>query len=59
MVLWQTFQNVGMTVQIMPVTGLPLPFISYGGSSLIVYYALVRIGAVGPHAPHALTAPTR
>ncbi|HSL72997.1 MAG TPA: FtsW/RodA/SpoVE family cell cycle protein [Ilumatobacteraceae bacterium] len=40
MVLWQTFQNVGMTLQIMPVTGLPLPFISYGGSGLIVYFAL-------------------
>ena len=40
MVLWQTFQNVGMTLQIMPVTGLPLPFISYGGSSLIVYFAM-------------------
>ncbi len=40
MVLWQTFQNVAMTVQIMPVTGLPLPFISYGGSGLIVYFAL-------------------
>jgi rod shape determining protein RodA len=40
MLLWQTFQNVGMTLKIMPVTGLPLPFISYGGSSLIVYFAL-------------------
>ena len=40
MLLWQTFQNVGMTLKIMPVTGLPLPFISYGGSGLIVYFAL-------------------
>lgn len=40
MVLWQTFQNVGMTLRIMPVTGLPLPFISYGGSGLIVYFAM-------------------
>jgi len=40
MMLWQTFQNVGMTLQIMPVTGLPLPFISYGGSGLIVYFAM-------------------
>jgi rod shape determining protein RodA len=40
MLLWQIFQNVGMTLQIMPVTGLPLPFISYGGSSLIVYFAM-------------------
>ncbi len=40
MVLWQTFQNVAMTLRIMPVTGLPLPFISYGGSGLIVYFAM-------------------
>ncbi len=43
MLLWQTFQNVGMTVQIMPVTGLPLPFISYGGSGLIVYFAMLGL----------------
>jgi rod shape determining protein RodA len=43
MVLWQTFQNVGMTLQIMPVTGLPLPFISYGGSGLIVYFAMFAL----------------
>ncbi|HEY5663669.1 MAG TPA: FtsW/RodA/SpoVE family cell cycle protein [Ilumatobacter sp.] len=40
MLLWQVFQNVGMTLGIMPVTGLPLPFISYGGSSLLTYFAL-------------------
>lgn len=43
MLLWQVFQNVGMTVGIMPVTGLPLPFISYGGSSLITYFAMFGI----------------
>ena len=31
---FQSFVNIGMTVGIMPVTGLPLPFVSYGGSSL-------------------------
>ena len=31
--LFHTFENVGMTIGIMPVTGIPLPFISYGGSS--------------------------
>ena len=40
MVLWQVFQNIGMTLGITPVTGLPMPFISYGGSSLIVYCAM-------------------
>jgi rod shape determining protein RodA len=30
---FQTFENVGMTVGIMPITGLPLPFVSYGGSA--------------------------
>ncbi|MGA1551805.1 MAG: FtsW/RodA/SpoVE family cell cycle protein, partial [Ilumatobacteraceae bacterium] len=44
MVLWQFFQNVGMTLGITPVTGLPMPFISYGGSSLLVYCAM--FGAV-------------
>jgi rod shape determining protein RodA len=43
MLLWQVFQNVGMTLGIMPVTGLPLPFISYGGSSLITYFAMFGI----------------
>ena len=35
MVVWQVFQNIGMTLGVMPVSGLPLPFISYGGSHLI------------------------
>jgi len=38
-VAWFTFQgfeNMGMTLGIMPVTGLPLPFVSYGGSSMFV-----------------------
>ena len=32
---FQVFQNIGMTIGIMPVTGIPLPFISYGGSSVM------------------------
>jgi rod shape determining protein RodA len=35
--------NVGMTVGIMPVTGIPLPFISYGGSSLVTCLASVGV----------------
>ncbi|MEV5826439.1 rod shape-determining protein RodA [Spirillospora sp. NPDC052242] len=30
---YQAFQNIGMTVGLMPITGLPLPFVSYGGSA--------------------------
>jgi rod shape determining protein RodA len=33
---FQAFENIGMTLGIMPVTGLPLPFVSYGGSSMFV-----------------------
>ncbi|MEI6792052.1 MAG: rod shape-determining protein RodA [Actinomycetes bacterium] len=35
MLMFQVFVNVGMTVGIMPITGIPLPLMSYGGSSLI------------------------
>lgn len=35
MLLWQIFQNIGMTLGLTPVSGLPLPFISYGGSHLM------------------------
>jgi rod shape determining protein RodA len=31
---FQAFENIGMTIGLMPVTGLPLPFVSYGGSSM-------------------------
>lgn len=43
MILFQVFQNVGMTIGLMPVTGLPLPFISYGGSGLVSFYALIGL----------------
>ncbi len=33
--LFQVFVNIGMTIGIMPITGIPLPFISYGGSALL------------------------
>jgi rod shape determining protein RodA len=44
MITFQVFQNIGMTVGILPITGLPLPFISYGGSSLATY--MIAIGIV-------------
>lgn len=43
MLTLQMFVNIGMTVGIMPVTGLPLPLLSYGGTSLITWYALVGL----------------
>jgi rod shape determining protein RodA len=39
---FQSFVNIGMTLGIMPVTGLPLPFLSYGGSSM--FANLIAIG---------------
>jgi rod shape determining protein RodA len=39
--LVQVFINVGMTIGIAPVTGIPLPFVSYGGSSMITTLAMV------------------
>jgi rod shape determining protein RodA len=41
--LLQVFVNVGMTIGIMPVTGLPLPFLSYGGTSLITWLAMTGL----------------
>jgi len=35
MLFWQIFINIGMTIGIMPVVGMPLPLISYGGSSVV------------------------
>lgn len=44
MLLFHVLVNVGMNMGIMPVTGIPLPFISYGGTSLIV--ALAAVGLI-------------
>jgi rod shape determining protein RodA len=43
MLALQMFVNVGMTVGIMPITGIPLPFVSYGGSSLLLNCAAIGI----------------
>lgn len=44
MMLFQILVNIGMTLSIMPVTGLPLPFMSYGGNSLLLN--MLSIGVV-------------
>ena len=43
MLLFQQIQNIGMTVGLLPITGITLPFISYGGSSLLSYMLIVGI----------------
>jgi rod shape determining protein RodA len=43
MILWQTFQNIGMTLGIMPVSGLPLPFVSYGGSHMVAFAMIIGL----------------
>lgn len=43
MLIFQQIQNIGMTVGLLPITGITLPFVSYGGSSLLSYMLLVGI----------------
>ncbi len=45
MLLFQTFQSVGMTMGMMPVTGIPLPLVSYGGSSMLTTMAALGLVA--------------
>ena len=43
MLIYQQFQNIGMTFGLMSITGITLPFISYGGSSLLSYMIMMGI----------------
>jgi rod shape determining protein RodA len=43
LLLFQQIQNIGMTIGLFPITGITLPFVSYGGSSLLSYMLLVGI----------------
>jgi rod shape determining protein RodA len=42
-IFFQMVVNIGMTLGLMPVTGLPLPFMSYGGTSLIFFWVMVGL----------------
>jgi len=44
MLITHVFENIGMTIGLMPVTGIPLPFISYGGSNLLTN--MIAVGLV-------------
>ncbi len=44
---FQTFQNIGMCLGIMPVTGVPLPLVSYGGSSM--FASMMAVGLLHEH----------
>lgn len=55
---FQAFQNIGMCLGIMPVTGVPLPFVSYGGSSM--FAGLLAVGLLqNIHLRSAAALPTR
>ncbi|MBM7644046.1 cell division protein FtsW (lipid II flippase) [Scopulibacillus daqui] len=43
MITFQIFENIGMTIQVMPITGITLPFLSYGGSSLLTCMASIGL----------------
>jgi rod shape determining protein RodA len=43
MLMFQVFINAGMTIGIMPITGVPLPLMSYGGSSVIVTFIAIGL----------------
>jgi rod shape determining protein RodA len=42
-ILFQAFINIGVNIRLFPVTGIPLPFISQGGSSLVTVFIAVGL----------------
>jgi rod shape determining protein RodA len=60
MLLFQTFVNVGMNVGIMPITGVPAPLLSYGGSSLLAtFIALGLLQSIHAQAREVASSKTR
>jgi rod shape determining protein RodA len=43
LVFWEVFINCGMVLGMLPVVGIPLPFLSYGGSSMVVLMAAMGL----------------
>lgn len=43
LLFFQSFVNIGMNIGLMPVTGIPLPFVSYGGTSIIISAAILGV----------------
>ncbi len=43
MLFFHILINIGMTIGIMPITGIPLPFMSYGGSAILTDFAAVGV----------------
>ena len=44
MIFWQVFENIGMVIGLLPVTGITLPLMSYGGSSMVCI--MVSLGLI-------------
>lgn len=42
-IAFQALVNIGMSVGLMPVTGLPLPFVSYGGTSMLTFWVMIGL----------------
>ena len=60
MIVFQVFQSVGMSTGIMPITGIPFPLVSYGGSSLLAtFVALGLVQSVHMRRHESLSRPVR
>src|SRR5699024_4227481 len=43
MFAYQVFQNIGMSIRLLPITGIPLPFLSFGGSTTLTSMIIIGI----------------